>query len=213
MGAVAGLTARPPRWAVTAPTGGTRPIAYRGGVTTDATSMGSFELPAGRAITPVTRDVSAPAGLVYQLMSAIGQGPQAAHDGANVLSRDGNDLVCEFWTEIEVPVVGRRTLRTREAVRLLPPNALAFRHLDGPVRGLTERISVEAIDERRSRVVYEAVLPGTRLVDRLKFSLARRTIERAVATHFADIAARAEARAVRSRTHRADPVTTEATAE
>jgi len=170
-------------------------------MTVRASRLDAFEFPEGHAITPVTHEIEAPSALVYELMSAIGQGAQAEHDGATVLSRDGNDLVCEFRTEIGLPIVGRRVLRTREAVRLVPPDAIAFRHLNGPVRGLTERIRVEPIDARRSRVTYDAVLPGTGWMDGLRFALARRSIKRAVAEHFADIAERAEARATRSRVH------------
>lgn len=176
-------------------------------MTVNAHSIGTFDLPDGHAINSVTHEVAAPAALVYELMSAIGQGPQAEHDGASVVSREGNDMLCEFWTEVGIPVLGRRVVRTREAVRLAPPDAIAFRHLDGPVRGLTERIRVEPIDERRSRVTYDAVLPRTGLLSKLRFSLTRSTIERAVAAHFADIAQRAEARAARSRTHAMDPLT------
>ena len=163
--------------------------------------LASFDFPRGSAIEAVTHEIEAPADLVYELMAAIGQGRQADDDGSTVLERAGNDLVCEFWTTVPIPLVGRRVLRTREAVRLLPPNALAFRHLDGPVRGLTERIRVDSLDDRRSRVTYEAVLPGSGLLHWIRFQLARSPIERAVAEHFADIGARAAARASRSRVH------------
>lgn len=176
-------------------------MGYRGAMTESSIPVAAFELPQGQAIDPVVHDIAAPAGLVYELMAAIGQGPQGEGDGASVLSRDGGDLVCEFWTTVPIPVVGRRIIRTREAVRLLPPDSIAFRHLDGPVRGLTERIRIEPNGDRRSRATYEAVMPGSGLLARLRFLLARRTIERAVAEHFEDIAERAEARAARSRVH------------
>ncbi len=160
-----------------------------------------FAFPAGHAVAPVTREIAAPAALVYELMTAIGQGAQDERDGSAVLSRAGDELLCEFWTTVPVPILGRRVIRTREAVRLLPPDAIAFRHLDGPVRGLTERIRVAAVADGLSTVRYEAVLPGSGVGGFVRFLLARRAIERAVAEHLADIAARAEARAAKSRLH------------
>lgn len=186
---------------MTRATGPTPSDMYRGAMAETALHSTSFDLPIGSAITTVTRDVAAPAALVYEMMAAIGQGPQSVGDGATVLSRDGAELVCEFRTTVPIPVLGHRIVRTREAVRLMPPDGLGFRHLDGPVRGLVERIRVEPLDERRSRMSYEAVLPGSGLASRLRFAIARRAIEKAVAEHFADIAGKAEARATRSRVH------------
>ena len=125
-------------------TGNHLAMGYRGAMTESSILVAAFELPRGQAIDPVVHDIAAPAGLVYELMAAIGQGPQGEGDGASVLSRDGSDLLCEFWTTVTMPVVGRRVIRTREAVRLLPPDSIAFRHLNGPVRGVPRRLSREA---------------------------------------------------------------------
>lgn len=149
---------------------------------------------------PVTIQIAAPAGLVFQMLSAIGQGAQRPGEGSEVLARDGERLVCEFRTTVRLPLGRRRSIRTREAVRLCPPDRLEYEHLDGPVRGLRESITIVSLAERRSRLDYRASYrPGGRLAD-LRFRLlARAVIEHAVEEHFTDLRGRAEARAARSR--------------
>ena len=73
------------------------------------------------AIGPVSRMVDAPPPLVYQMLSAIGQG--GGHDGerAEVLERDGDELVADFWTQVKLPGGFGRLVRTRERVTLQPP--------------------------------------------------------------------------------------------
>jgi hypothetical protein len=158
----------------------------------------------GRAIAhelgPITIEIAAPAALVFQMLSAIGQGPQRPGERAEVLARDGERLVCEFTTSVRLPLGRRRLVRTREAVRVCPPDRLEYEHLDGPVKGLRESITIAPLAERRSRLEYRASYrPGGRLAD-LGFRLfARAAIEHAIEEHFTDLRGRAEARAARSR--------------
>ena len=87
-------------------------------------------------VGPIVADVDAPAPLIYQMLAAIGQGVQRPDEGAEVLERAGNDLVCDFWTTVALPLGRSRRVRTRESVRLMPPNRIEYEHLDGPVRVL-----------------------------------------------------------------------------
>ena len=159
-----------------------------------------------REVGPITIEIAAPAGLAYQMLSAIGQGAQRPGERAEVLERDGQQLVCEFCTVISLPLGRVRSIRTREAVRLCPPDRVEYEHLDGPVRGLRESIAIEPLGDRRCRLVYRASYrPPGRLADLGFRLLARGAIERAIEEHFADIRERAEARAARSRLFRAEP--------
>lgn len=156
-------------------------------------------LPAG----PVAVEVDAPAALVFQMLAAIGQGAQRLGERAEVLERDGDRLVADFWTPVTLPLGRTATARTREAVRLVPPDTVEFEHLDGPVRGLRERITVSALEPRRCSVAYEGRYPSAGVLRGIIFRLvARRSLERAVRDHLADLRPRAEARARRSRVFR-----------
>jgi hypothetical protein len=100
----------------------------------------------------------------------------------------------EFTTVVSLPLGFRRRVRTREAIRLVPPNAIQFRHLAGPVPGMAEVISVEPLGDRRCRVTDDGVLPGSGLALRLAYRLlARPAIERIVRSHLAELVKRAEA--------------------
>jgi len=158
------------------------------------------------AIGPVSRMVDAPPPLVYQMLSAIGQG--APHDGerAEVLQRDGDELVCDFWTRVSLPGGVDRLVRTRERVTLRPPDRVEYEHLDGPVRGLRESITVASEPGGGTRMTYLGSYEPRNLVDHLLARLlARPAIERVMKQHFGDVRQRAEARAARSRVFRRDP--------
>jgi hypothetical protein len=141
------------------------------------------------------------------MLSAIGQGAQRPGERAEILERDGDRLLCDFSTVISLPMGRQRTVRTREVVRLCPPDRVEYEHLDGPVRGLRESIAIEPLADRRSRLVYRASYPSPGLVGSLGFRLlARRAIQHAMREHLADIRVRAEARAARSRVFGVDRV-------
>lgn len=155
------------------------------------------------AIGPIEADVDAPAALVYQMLVAIGQGPASDGERAEIIASDGDRLVCEFQTLVQVPIGGPRLVRTREEVTLRPPDAIEYRHLDGPLRDLREVITAREISPRRTRLTYSAVYRPRSALHRLGFRLGRRliegTIERTIERHFADLRRRAETRAARSR--------------
>ncbi|MBF6605672.1 MAG: hypothetical protein IVW53_08850 [Chloroflexi bacterium] len=157
-------------------------------------------------VGPIVAEVSAPAALVFQMIGAIGQGPQRPGDRADVLARDGDSLICDFRTTVRLPLGRRRSVRTREAVRLVPPDRVEYEHLDGPVRGLRESITVESIEDHRSRLVYRGTYGSRGRLARAVFRLlSKGTIERAMDEHFTDLRQRAEARAVRSRAFAVEP--------
>ncbi len=154
----------------------------------------------GPEVGPIAIEVAAPVGLVYQMLAAIGQGAQRPGERAEILERDGDAIVADFWTTIALPLGRSRVVRTREAVRLAPPDCIEYEHLDGPVRGLRESITIELLGERRSRLVYRGVFAPRGIVASAGFRLlSRAAIERAMRNHFADLRERAEARAARSR--------------
>jgi hypothetical protein len=78
-------------------------------------------------VGPFSIQIEAPAQLVYEMMCAIGQGPQRPGDSATILERNGDALVSDFATTVPLPVGRPRIVRTREAVRLVPPDTLLFR--------------------------------------------------------------------------------------
>lgn len=151
-------------------------------------------------VGPVAIEVAAPVGLLYQMLAAIGQGVQRPGERAQILERDGDALVADFWTTIALPFGRSRVVRTREAVRLWPPDRIDYQHLDGPIRGLRETITIESLGQRHSRLVYHGAYTPGGLAGTLVFRLlSRPALEGAIRAHFADVRARAEARAARSR--------------
>jgi len=75
--------------------------------------------------------------LVFQLIAAVGQGPDAAH--ARVLERPAADrLIVEFTTR----VLGR-TVKTLEEVGLHPPDRISYRLLRGPLPDVEEEFRLE----------------------------------------------------------------------
>ncbi len=151
-------------------------------------------------IGPVSCAVAAPAALVYQMLSAIGQGPQTDGERSEVLERDGDVLVCDFWTRVTLPGGVDRLVRTRERVTLRPPAKVEYVHLDGPVRGLQESIALTAVADGRTRMTYSGIYQPRGPRDALRaYLVARPVIVRAMRRHFEDLRQRAEARAMRSR--------------
>lgn len=51
-------------------------------------------------VGPVAADVAAPPALVFQMLAAIGQGGQPNGERAEILQRDGDEYICDFWTRI-----------------------------------------------------------------------------------------------------------------
>ncbi len=156
-------------------------------------------------IGPVSTTIAAPAPLVYQMLSTIGQG--TGHDGerAEVLERDGDQLVCDFWTRVTLPGGIDRLVRTRERVALRPPNRVEYEHLDGPVRGLRESITVTSKPGGGTHLTYVGSYEPRGMLDHLRARLlARPAIGRVMQQHFDDVRTRAEARAARSRVFRED---------
>jgi hypothetical protein len=87
----------------------------------------------------------------------------------------------------------RRVVRTREEIRLVPPASITFRHLAGPVRGMTESIVVAPLGGDRCRITYTGQLPRSGPARHVAYRLiARPAIERIVRTHLGDLAQRAE---------------------
>lgn len=151
-------------------------------------------------VGPVSVRIAAPPQLVYQMISAIGQGDGRDGERAELLRRNGDELVCDFWTSVSLPVGADRLVRTRERVTLRPPDTIEYEHLDGPVRGLRETITVDHASDGGTRMSYVGSYEPRGILDHLRASLlARPVIRRVIRQHFDDVRVRAEARAARSR--------------
>lgn len=152
------------------------------------------------SVGPVSTRIAAPPRLVYQMLSAIGQGDGRDGERAEVIQRNGDELVCDFWTSVSLPVGTDRLVRTRERVRLRPPDTVEYEHLDGPVRGLRETITVFPEPGGGTRMTYAGSYEPRGIVDQVRARLlARPVIRRVIRQHFEDVRQRAEARAARSR--------------
>lgn len=161
-----------------------------------------------RSITlgPVTCPIQAPPALVFQMLSAIGQGGTPNGERSEILERTGDAMVCDFWTRVTLPGGVDRLVRTRERVTLLPPDTVGYEHLDGPVRGLRESITVAPGGHGGSLVTYRGSYQPRGLVDLLKAQvLVRPVMGRIMREHFASLRGRAEARAARSRLFKTEP--------
>jgi hypothetical protein len=155
---------------------------------------------------PVAHPIQAPPALVYQMLAAIGQRGTAGGERAEILERTGDMLICDFWTRVTLPGGIDRLVRTRERVILHPPDAVEYEHLDGPVSGLREQITVVPDGAGASLVTYRGAYRPQGLVDYLRaLVLVRPVMGRVMREHFADLRDRAEARAARSRVFRTDP--------
>ena len=151
-------------------------------------------------IGPVSCAVAAPAPLVYQLLSAIGQGPQRDDERSEVLEREGDHLVCDFWTRVTLPGGLVRIVRTRERVTLRPPDTVEFEHLDGRVRGLRETITAMPGADGGTQMTYSGSYAPRGAFDALRaYLVVRPVIGRVMKQHFDELRQRAEARALRSR--------------
>ncbi|MEO8468859.1 MAG: hypothetical protein ABI573_04240 [Chloroflexota bacterium] len=151
-------------------------------------------------VGPVSTDIGAPTALVYQMLAAIGQGSQESGERAEILEAAGNVLVCDFWTRVAMPIGDDRLVRTRERVILRPPDRIDYEHLDGPVAGLRETITVGEAPDGQTRLTYVGSYEAHSLFAYLRARLfARPAIDRIMREHFADVRDRAEARARRSR--------------
>lgn len=132
--------------------------------------------------------------LAFQLVSAVGQGPDAAH--ARVLERPASDLaIVEFTTS----VLGR-TVRTVEEVRFIKPDRITYRLLRGPLPQVEEEFVFEP-EGSGVRLRYRGHFrahPGwlRTLIDRL---IVPAVYRRAVRKSMEQIKAAAEARQARSR--------------
>lgn len=151
-------------------------------------------------VGPVTTDIGAPTDLVYQMLAAIGQGSQESGERAEIIEAEGNVLVCDFWTRVAMPIGNDRLVRTRERVTLQPPNRIDYEHLDGPVAGLRETITVGEATDGQALLTYVGSYEAPSLLAYLRARLiARPVIDRIMREHFAAVRNRAEARARRSR--------------
>jgi hypothetical protein len=152
------------------------------------------------AVGPVSARIEAPPQLVYQMLSAIGQGGSQNGERAEVLEGRDGDLVCDFWTRVSLPGGVDRLVRTRERVTLRPPDTVEYEHLDGPLAGLNETISVAPDPDGGTRITYAGSYEPRGILDHLRVTvLARPLIGRVIRQHFDDVRTRAEARAMRSR--------------
>ena len=144
----------------------------------------------GAPTGPIHADFDAATTTVYAMMTTFeGDGAPAAAD--RPVRLDAGTVIREFMTHVALPFGITRVIRTREEIRLVPPYAIEFRHLAGPVRGMAEVIVVEPLGAGRCRVTYTGVLPRSGPLLRVAYRLlARPAIERIVRAHLADLARR-----------------------
>lgn len=150
----------------------------------------------GSRTGPIHADFDAPATTVYSLMTTFDGGDDLGVTRDPPWSAD-SVVVREFATPVSLPLGITRVIRTREEIRLRPPDMVEFRHLTGPMRGMEEVIVVEPIGASRCRVTYSGELPSTGPVLRIAYRLvARPAIKRIVRAHLEDLARRATAEEV-----------------
>lgn len=113
-------------------------------------------------VATVVAEMPAPAERVFRVLKGVAEGHGGSFEWAEVLARSGNRLLCDFWTEIPLPLGRQYRFPTRETVELDPPLRLHYRHRSGPSRGLAETITIRPVDASRSRVIYVAMYPSHR---------------------------------------------------
>ena len=81
--------------------------------------------------------------LVFQILSAIGQGQLPGSKGSSkILQKEDSRLVAEFVTPVKT-LTGRKSYRTVEEVVLYPSERITFRALEGPLRHMEEEFRLE----------------------------------------------------------------------
>ncbi len=146
------------------------------------------------ALPALDLDIDARPDLVYQLVAAVGQGPDAAH--ARVIERPSPDCaIVEFRTKI----MGRE-VRTLEEVRFIPPDRITYRLLRGPLPAVNEEFMIKPSDagtrlQYSGSYVAHSPWPRT-LFDRL---VVPRLYRKAVWASMLGIKRAAEARQQKSR--------------
>jgi hypothetical protein len=113
-------------------------------------------------VATVLDEMPASAERVFRVLKGVAEGHGGNFEWAEVLARSGNRLLCDFWTEIPLPLGHRYLFPTRETVELDPPLRLHYRHRSGPSRGLAETMTIRPLDASRSRVIYVAAYPSRR---------------------------------------------------
>jgi len=86
-------------------------------------------------VGPIDAEIDAPAALLFQMLGAIGQGAQRPGEHAEILERDGDALVCDFWTVVSLPFGRTRSVRTRgssTSTSAVPSAACASRSRSSP---------------------------------------------------------------------------------
>lgn len=149
--------------------------------------------------------IDAPLELVYQMMSAIGSGRiPGSNERSNVLQRDGNTLIAEFFTPS-----GKKTYRTVEEVKLFPPHRITYRHLEGPITYSEEEFLLAEV-AGGTQVTYIGViehrvpfLPGLGWLASLLYIKPK--YDTVIRDHMALIRTAAEERAARSYVFRRNP--------
>lgn len=149
--------------------------------------------------------INAPLELVYQMMSAIGSGRiPGINERSNVLQRDGNTLIAEFFTPS-----GKKTYRTVEEVKLFPPHRITYRHLEGPITYSEEEFLLAEVSGG-TQVTYIGViehrvpfLPGLGWLASLLYIKPK--YDTVIRDHMALIRIAAEERAARSHVFRRNP--------
>lgn len=94
---------------------------------------------------------------IYRVLKGVAEGHGGDLEWAEVIDRQGDRLLCDFWTEIGFARGRSVRFRTRETVELDPPFMLHYRHRSGPSRGLAETISITGASRGPARVTYRAV--------------------------------------------------------
>ena len=143
--------------------------------------------------------MDAPRPLVFQMLSAFGRGhlPGDQGESANVVERNDNQLLVEFFT-----LDGKRRYRTLEEVVLYPPERITFSHLEGPLHysseefRLTEVASGTDLSYRGDIQCRMKWLPGIGWM--IARFYVRRKYNRVIRLHMARLKMAAEARAARS---------------
>ncbi len=138
--------------------------------------------------------------LVFQMLSAIGQGQMPGSEGSSkVLEREGDRIVAEFHTPVK-SVTGTKVYRTVEEVYLYPEERITFRGLEGPMALMEEEFLLEE-DQGCTDLHYS----GTFAMGYWIFGwlvarfYVKRMLQRVVREHMLEIKGASEARASRSK--------------
>ncbi len=166
-----------------------------------AKGTGDTQTPPLFNLTPRRILIEAPHMLVWEMITAVGQGQLPGSESTARLVERKSDtvLIAEFVTRS-----GDKTYTTLEEMTLYPPDRITYSHLNGPLPYVWEEIKLRPDGANHTLLLYKGEFRTKSVLGYLLGPLyIRPRFDKLVLEHLGEIKRAAEARAQRSIKYRA----------